>query len=346
MRYQIFGRSGLRVSELCLGAMTFGEAWNWGASEDETARIVDVYFDRGGNFIDTANAYTNGESEAFLGRILDGRREKAVLATKYTLSRDLENANASGNHRKNLTESLEASLKRLNTDYIDLYWVHAWDFLTPVEETMRALDDMVRAGKVLYVGVSDAPAWMVARANTLAEWRDWSPFIGLQIQYNLIERTSDRDLLPMAEALDIGVCAWSPLAGGALTGKYLNTKKDEARGARYDVTELDALLGVHSERAVAIIETLIARAEAEGRKPHQLALKWIQSKSAGSPLIPIIGARSADQLADNLGILDFDLSPETQTALDAASAIELGFPHDFINSEMVQTMVRGPLAAL
>ena len=229
MEYRFFGRSGLRVSELALGTMTFGEAWNWGASQQESAAILDAYLDRGGNFVDTANVYTNGQSENFLGATMADRRGRIVLSTKYTLAREEGNPNAAGSHRKNLKESLDASLRRLNTDYIDIYWVHIQDAFTPIDETMRALDDAVRAGKVLYVGISDAPAWWVARANTLAEWRDWSRFVGLQIQYNLIERTSERELIPMAEALDIAVCAWSPLAGGALTGKYLKSAQDSAR---------------------------------------------------------------------------------------------------------------------
>ena len=332
MRYKLFGRSGLRVSEICLGAMTFGEAWNWGASQQETAGIVDLFLERGGNFIDTANAYTNGESESFLGEILQGRRQEVVLASKYTLAMQPENPNAAGNHRKNLVESLDASLKRLRSDYLDVYWVHAWDAFTPVEETMRALDDQVRAGKVLYVGISDAPAWWVARANTLAEWKDWSPFLGLQLQYSLIERTIEREFLPLAKALDLAVCAWSPLAGGALTGKYLDKQKDEGRGARYDVSELSGLLKVHEERNVAIVQTLVELAEAEGRKPHQLALNWLRNGERGVPVIPIVGARSQDQLKDSLEILDFELSAETLAKLDEVSQIDLGFPHDFLES--------------
>ena len=189
MRYKLLGKTGLRVSELCLGTMTFGEEWGWGASKEESRRIFDAFADAGGNFVDTANLYTGGTSEKFVGDFLKGRRERFVLATKYTLNMAPDDPNGGGNHRKNLVQSLDASLKRLNTDYIDLYWVHAWDGMTPLEETMRALDDVVRAGKVLYVGISDAPAWVVSRANTLAELKDWSPFAALQIQYNLADRT-------------------------------------------------------------------------------------------------------------------------------------------------------------
>jgi aryl-alcohol dehydrogenase-like predicted oxidoreductase len=225
MKFQLLGKSGLRVSELCLGAMTFGEEWGWGASKEESHRIFNSYVDAGGNFIDTANKYTEGTSEKYIGEFIAGDRERFVLATKYTSNTRRGDPNAGGNQRKNMIQSLETSLKRLNTDYIDLYWVHAWDPLTPIEETMRALDDMVRAGKILYIGISDAPAWIVSQANTLANLKGWTEFASIQIEYNLIERTPERELLPMANALDIGVTAWSPLGGGVLTGKY--SKKDK-----------------------------------------------------------------------------------------------------------------------
>ena len=328
MEYRLFGRSGLRVSELALGTMTFGEAWNWGASQQESQNILDHFLDRGGNFVDTANVYTNGQSEEALGDAMGDRRGKIVLSTKYTLAREGGNPNAAGSHRKNLRESLDESLRRLNTDYIDVYWVHIRDEHTPIEETMRALDDAVRAGKILYVGISDAPAWWVARANTLAEWKDWSRFLGLQIQYNLIERTSERELIPMAEALDLAICAWSPLAGGALTGKYRAAATDG--DSRYDVMSgLGDLLKVNTERSQRIIDTLLQVAEKTKRKPHQVALNWLRQRELQVPLIPIIGARSVEQLKENLAILDFELDAESMEALTHASQIEMGFPHDF-----------------
>jgi aryl-alcohol dehydrogenase-like predicted oxidoreductase len=220
MRYKLLGKSGLRVSELCLGTMTFGEVWGWGASQSESHKIFDGFVEAGGNFLDTANNYTDGTSERYVGECIASDREHFVVATKYTLSMRKDDPNASGNQRKNMVQALEASLKRLNTNYIDLYWVHAWDFLTPVEEVMRGLDDLVRAGKVLYVGISDTPAWVVAQANTLAVWRGWTPFVGVQIEYSLLQREPERDLLPMAQAFDLAVLAWSPLAGGLLSGKY------------------------------------------------------------------------------------------------------------------------------
>src|SRR6266849_884329 len=212
IKYRLLGNSGLRVSEAALGTMTFGDDWGWGAAEDEARKVYDAFREAGGNFIDTANLYTNGTSESFLGEFMEGHRESVVLATKYSLAAPGTDPNAAGNHRKSMVQAVEASLKRLQTDYIDLYWVHIWDQITPIEEVMRAFDDLVRQGKILYAGVSDMPAWVVAKANTLADLRGWTPFVGLQIEYNLIERTPERELLPMAAILGLGVTAWSPLA--------------------------------------------------------------------------------------------------------------------------------------
>src|SRR5271165_6018997 len=228
MKYRLLGKSGLRVSEAALGTMTFGDERGWGSPKAEAQKIYETYREAGGNFIDTANFYTGGTSETFVGELIKGHRDSVVLATKYSSAAPGNDPNAAGNHRKNMMQALEASLKRLRTDYIDLYWVHIWDQITPVEEVMRGLDDLVRAGKVLYTGISDAPAWWVAQANTLAELRGWTPFIGLQIEYNLLERTVERELIPMAKALNIGVTAWSPLAGGVLTGKYHGHGASEA----------------------------------------------------------------------------------------------------------------------
>jgi len=221
MKYRLLGNSGLRVSELALGTMTFGEDWGWGAPKEEAQKVYNAFRDAGGNFIDTANVYTNGASETFVGEFAKGHRQSMVLATKYTNALPGNDPNAAGNQRKNMVQALEAGLKRLQTDYIDLYWVHIWDGLTPVEEVMRGLDDLVRQGKVLYVGISDAPAWWIAQANTLATLRGWSPFVGLQIEYSLVERTVERELIPMAKALQLGVTAWSPLSGGILTGRSM-----------------------------------------------------------------------------------------------------------------------------
>src|SRR5246500_5155782 len=220
MKYRLLGNSGLRVSEAALDTMTFGEEWGWGSVKDEARKVYDAFREAGGNFIDTANSYTQGTSESFLGEFMKDHRQSMVLATKYSTAARGTDPNASGNHRKNMMQAVEASLRRLQTDYIDVYWVHIWDQMTPVEEVMRGLDDLVRAGKILYTGISDAPAWWIAQANTLATLRGWSPFVGLQIEYSLIERTVERELIPMAEALNLGVTAWSPLSSGVLTGKY------------------------------------------------------------------------------------------------------------------------------
>lgn len=339
MRYKLFGNSGLRVSELCLGTMTFGEEWGWGASKPESRQVFDAFVQAGGNFIDTANHYTNGTSETYLGEFIAAERERFVLATKYTLNGRPDDPNGGGNHRKSMVQAINASLKRLGTDYIDIYWLHAWDFMTPVEEVMRAFDDLVRAGKVLYIGISDAPAWIVSRANTLAELRGWSAFVGLQIQYSLIERTPERDLLPMARALDIAVTAWGPLGGGLLTGKY-NPEADKsvAAEARYTVSPWGQAL--MQDRNFGIAAAVVKLARELGRTPSQVAINWVRQQQWGG-IIPILGARKLSQLQDNLASLDFTLTDEQLQRLDAASAIELGFPHDFLASEGVQQVIYG-----
>jgi len=333
MRYRTFGRTGLRVSDLFLGTMTFGSDWGWGASPDECRKMLDVYADAGGNVIDTANRYTDGASERIVGELLQGRRDSFVLATKYTLSRDGQDPNAAGNHRKNLTLSLEASLRALRTDYLDIYWVHIWDPATPVEETMRALDDAVRAGKVLYIGISDTPAWVVSRANMLAELRGWTSFAGLQIPYNLTQREVERDLLPMAAALDLSVAAWSPLAAGILSGKF--TRGDAGEATR---TKRENVSG----RDLAIAREVDAVADELGVSSSQVALAWTRAHQPG--VHPIIGARKLDQLTDNLAAADLVLPADAVSRLDAVSAIELGFPHDFIAS--TQEFVYGSAGAL
>ena len=320
MNYKLMGRSGLRVSELALGTMTFGEEWGWGASKEASRKIFDAFAEAGGNFIDTANRYTDGTSEKYVGEFVAADREHFVVATKYTLFSRRDDPNASGNHRKNLMHSLEASLKRLKTDYVDLLWVHAWDFMTPVEEVMRSLDDMVRAGKVLYVGISDTPAWIVSQANTLAELRGWSRFIGLQIEYSLIERAPERDLLPMARAFDIAVTPFSVLASGALSGKY--SKQGSADGDRA------AKWGRTNARNMAIADQVIKIAEEIGCTPAQVALNWVRQRPG--IIIPIIGARTAVQALDNLGCLGFRLTEGQMHQLHEVSKIELGYPHDFL----------------
>lgn len=330
MRYKLLGKSGLRVSELALGTMTFGEDWGWGASKEESQKIFEAYTAAGGNFIDTANRYTEGTAEKFVGDFIAADRDHFVLATKYTLFMRRDDPSFSGNHRKNMVQSLEASLKRLKTDYIDLYWVHAWDFTTPVEEVMRGLDDLVRAGKILYVGISDAPAWVVSQANTLAELRGWSRFVGLQLQYSLIERNIERELLPLARATDIAVTAWGALGSGVLSGKYNQNASAEGRAA---------LWGSISEKNLHIAKTVTEVAAEIDRTPAQVALNWVRQQPG--VIIPIIGAKKETQVKDNLACLEFSLSAEHLARLDEVSKIELGFPYDFVSSPGIRDLIYG-----
>lgn len=336
MRYKLLGHSGLRVSELCLGSMTFGEDWGWGGSYDESRKMFDTFAAAGGNFIDTANFYTNGTSEKYVGEFVGGDRNKWVVATKYSLNTGNGEINAFGNHRKNMIQAVEASLKRLNMEYIDLLWLHAWDFTTPVEEVMRAFDDLVRSGKVFYIGVSDTPAWIISQANTLAMLRGWTPFIGLQIEYSLKERTPERDLLPMARAFDIGVTAWSPLAGGLLTGKYNRPADETTEGGRLNNPNLSQQI---SDRDLKIAAEVSKIASEIGNSPSQVALNWLRQQPSG--VIPIIGSRKVKQLEENIACVEFELSPEHMQRLNEVSAIELGFPHDFLASSMVQDFAFG-----
>src|SRR6266436_138726 len=330
MKYRLLGKSGLRVSEASLGTMTFGDEWGWGSPKVEAQKVYETYREAGGNVIDMANFYTNGTSETFLGEFMQGHRESVVLATKYSNAAPGNDPNAAGNHRKNMMQAVEASLKRLQTDYIDLYWVHIWDGITPVEEVMRGLDDLVRQGKVLYVGISDAPAWWIAQANTLAELRGWTQFIGLQIEYNLVERTVERELIPMAKALNLGVLAWSPLAKGVLSGKYHGEGK--ADGGRMSNEAMKEFLP-EEQHATRIISAVKAVSEQVGRSMAQVALAWLRYQTV--PVIPIIGARKVSQLQDNLASLDLELSAEQLKSLDGASRIELGFPQSIYEREMV-----------
>lgn len=333
MRYRLLGNSGLRVSQLFLGTMTFGEDWGWGAPPQECRRMFETYAQAGGNVIDTAVNYTDGASERIVGELLGADRDRFVISTKYTLTTNPSDPNASGNHRKNLTRSLESSLRRLGTDRIDLYWVHIWDRHTPAEETMRALDDAVRAGKVLYVGISDAPAWVISRANTLAEAHGWTPAVAIQVPYSLIQRDIERDLLPMADELGLSVAAWSPLAGGVLSGKFLD--QATAGSTRVDAQSI-------SRRDRSIAEAVRAVADTLGASPSQVALAWTTARHPG--VHPIIGARHLHQLQDNLKAAEVHLDPEHLAELDRVSAIELGFPHDFIRQ--TRSFVYGPAAEL
>jgi aryl-alcohol dehydrogenase-like predicted oxidoreductase len=341
MRYKLLGKSGLRVSELCLGTMTFGEEWGWGASGDESRAMYDAFREAGGNFVDTANIYTNGTSETMLGEFMQGHRDSVVLATKYSNSQVMGDPNAGGNNRKAMMREVEASLKRLQTDYIDLYWMHIWDQLTPIDEVMRAFEDLVKSGKVLYVGISDAPAWYVAKANTLAEFRGWSQFVGLQIEYSLIERTPEHELLPMAKSLDITVTPWSPLAGGILAGKYLNMETDDAKSGRFGSEMMQGALQVEKERKTRIAQEVVEVAKELNVSPSQVALAWIRHKEPTS--ISIIGTRKLSQLNDNLASLNVSLSDEHMNRLNEVSKIAPIFPNRFFEQEFVGRFVYGGL---
>ncbi|MFI6325987.1 aldo/keto reductase [Nonomuraea sp. NPDC050556] len=319
MRYRLFGNTGLRISELILGAMTFGEQGGVGAPIEECRKILDEYAEAGGNTVDTAINYRDGASETFLGELLEGRRDRFVLSTKYTVTRDPSDPNAGGNHRKNLVRSLETSLKRLGTDYVDIYWVHLYDRHTPIEETLRALDDVVRAGKVLYLGISDTPAWVVSRANTLADLRGWTAFNGLQVPYSLLNRDIERELLPMAEGFGMTVTAWSPLGGGVLSGKFTNGTA--APGTRLSASNV-------SEHDHAVARAVQEVADDLGLTPSQVAIAWTTARSRA--VVPIIGARTVEQLKDNLGAAGVVLPEEAVERLESATDFTLGFPNDFI----------------
>ena len=329
MRYKLLGKSGLRVSELALGTMTFGEDWGWGASKEVSQQIFDAYTDAGGNFVDTANNYTNGTSEKFVGEFIHSDRHHFVLATKFTLSERPSDPNFGGNQRKNLMRSVEGSLKRLNPEFIDLLWLHAWDGLTPVEEVLRGLDDLVRSGKVNYIGISDSPAWVVSQSNAIADLRGWSSFVALQLPYSLASRDPERDLLPMAQAHQMSVTAWGILGGGTLTGKY-NKAGDDPK--RYDDT---------GEKQKQLAELVMEIARRNGRSPAQVAINWVRQQQGKSAIIPILGARTTAQIEDNLACLEWALSGEELTQLTEASPIALGFPHEFLARDEVRQLIFG-----
>jgi aryl-alcohol dehydrogenase-like predicted oxidoreductase len=329
VRYGLLGRSGLRVSELALGTMTFGEDWGWGASNEESRKIFERFAEAGGNFIDTANNYTDGTSERFVGEFVGADRDHFVLATKYSLTERRDDPNFGGNHRKNLVRSLEGSLRRLGTDHVDLFWLHMWDGMTPVEEVLRAMDDAVRAGKVLYTGFSDTPAWVVAQAVAVAELRGWVRPVAIQVPYSVLDRGVERDLLPMARANDLAVAVWGMLEGGVLTGKYRAAERGQTR---YEGA---------SEKELAAGDAVVALAEEVGRTSTQVAINWVRSKRDRAQIVPIVGARHVAQLDEALGCLEFDLTEEQVRRLDEVAPIELGFPHSFLQSDHVRGLIFG-----
>ncbi len=334
MRYKLFGKhTGLRVSELVLGTGNFGTGWGHGADPDEARRIFDAYADAGGNFIDTADGYQFGQSEEILGDLLAGRRDGFVLATKFTMRAD-PNANilVTGNSRKAMISSVEASLKRLKTDRIDLYWAHIADGVTPMEEIVRGFDDLVRAGKIIYAGLSDFPAWRVARAATIAELRGAAPIAGLQVEHSLVERTTEHELLPAGHALGLGVVAWSPLGGGMLTGKYRQGEKGRREGFGGKVFQAE-----NSPQRTAILDALIAVAKDAGVTPGEIAIAWVAAKGS----LPIIGPRTLAQLKSNLAAKDVRLSPEQIARLDEVSAIPSIFPNTVLRDTSTRQRFTG-----
>jgi aryl-alcohol dehydrogenase-like predicted oxidoreductase len=307
--------------------MTFGKEWGWGADEAESRAMFEVFAEAGGNFIDTANRYTEGTSERMVGELIANDRDHFVLATKFTLHDRRNDVSYSGNNRRNMMRSVEESLRRLRTTHIDLLWLHAWDSTTPEDEVMRGLDDLVRSGKVHYIGVSDTPAWIVARCNTMAELRGWSQFVGLQVEYSLLQRTPERELLPMAASMGLGITPWAPLGAGLLTGKYL---KGEAGRLANNSKKL-------TERNIGIAQAVAEVAAEMGATSAQVALRWLMDRGT----VPIIGGSRAAQIIDNLGAVGISLSSEQTARLDAVSAIEMGFPHDFLNSDGVRDVIFG-----
>ncbi|MCX5345875.1 aldo/keto reductase [Streptomyces atratus] len=341
--YRLLGRSGLRVSPLALGTATFGTEWGWGAEQDDARKLFDLYVERGGNFIDTASTYTDGSSERMLGEFTRDNRDNLVLATKYTAQRRPGDPNSGGAHRKSLLASVETSLRRLNTDYIDLLFLHVWDFTTPVEEILRGMDDLVRQGKVLYVAMSNAPAWEISRMQAIADLRGWSPLVALQIEYSLINRGGERDLIPMTRAMGLGVTPYSPLGGGVLSGKYSRadltaTGADSGESNR---KSFNAGLGMVTERTLAIADVVREVAAEVERTPAQVALAWTLQNPAVTA--PVIGARTPEQLLGNLGALEVGFAADQLARLDKVSAIDLGYPHDLLASDHIRTVTAGDL---
>lgn len=338
-QYRLLGRSGLRVSPLALGTMTFGNEWGWGSDESDARRIFDAYVDRGGNFIDTAVNYTNGSAEKILGRIIKDKRNRMVLSTKFTMAREHGNPNSGGNHRYNLVRSVEDSLRQLDTDRIDLLHVHAWDFTTTPEEIMRALDDLVRAGKILYVAICNTPAWRISQIQTLAELRGWSPFVALQVEYSLVERSVEHELLPMAQAL--GVLPWSPLGGGILTGKYRRADLSEANDADVSPTRkgIIASTGHLNAKALDIADVVGEIAVELGASRSQVALAWTLLNAA--VVAPIVGARTLAQAEDNFTALSVVFTEQQRDRLDKASALPPIFPARFMGRPMAQQLMFG-----
>jgi aryl-alcohol dehydrogenase-like predicted oxidoreductase len=331
MNYKLLGKTGIRVSELCLGTMTFGTDWGWGSDKKEALKIFDEFVGRGGNFFDTANVYTTGTSEKWLGEFCKSERENMVIASKYSLS-EAGKVNHAGNHRKNMMHSVESSLKRLDTDYIDLYYVHAWDFTVRPEELMRNLEYLVQSGKVLSIGISDTPAWIVSQCNTIAQMRGWTPFSAYQVEYCLTEHTADREIIPLTIGQELLFCGFGPLAAGLLSGKY-NIESDEPK--RMDIRKSPRL----SERNLALAERLIQICKAWGITPAQAAIRWAMQRTPNSS--PIFGARSHKHIVENLKVLDFVLTDEQLSILNEIATIDGHFPNEFLQLPRIKEILYG-----
>ncbi|KLD64531.1 aldo/keto reductase [Dyella japonica] len=338
--YYTLGRSGLRVSRLALGTMTFGDNWGWGAAQDTARAMFDRYLDAGGNFIDTADLYTDGASEELLGQFVadSGTRDRVVLSTKFSYNAQPGNPNAGGNGRKNILRAVEGSLRRLRTDYIDLYLLHTWDRLTPAEEVVRTLDDLVRAGKIRYAGLSDVPAWYASRAQTYAEAHALTPLVNLQLEYSLIERHMEHEFVPMAGELGMGITAWSPLGMGLLSGKYKPGAAGDGR-----LSKISGAPGFDrfTERNWAIVAALEAVAAKLGKPMAQVALNWVATQPGIASVI--VGATKLAQLDDNLAALSFDIPAELRGQLNDASALEPTFPYWFFG-DVQQSRIHGGVA--
>ncbi len=339
--YTTLGRSGLRVSPLALGTMTFGNE-SWGSEDAESKRIFDRYVEQGGNFIDVADVYADGKSEEVVGRfVAEGNlHDRLVIATKFTFNLQTGNPNAGGNGRKNVYRALEGSLRRLKLDYVDMYWMHVWDTITPVEEIVHTLTDLVRAGKIRYYGFSDVPAWYVARAQTLAEQQGLERVIALQLEYSLVERNIEREHIPAARELGLGVCPWSPLASGFLAGKYTREGPSSSKGSRLEVLKdsNNPVFNKFTERNWKILDAVRDVAKQLGRSPAEVALNWVASQPGVTSTI--IGATKLKQLESNLASLSFEIPAELRNKLDEASAIESVHPYMFFD-EVLQYRVRG-----
>ncbi len=339
--YVTLGRSGLIVSPFCLGTMTFGND-RWGSSDEESRRIFDRYVEDGGNFLDCADVYADGKSEEVMGRFIaeSKLRDKLVLATKFTFAAQEANPNSGGNGRKNTYRALEGSLRRLGTDYVDLYWMHVWDMVTPVEEVVETLSTLVRAGKIRYYGFSDVPAWYIARAVTLAEERGLVPPIALQLEYSLVERNIEREHVPAAHELGLGICPWSPLASGFLSGKYTREGASSSKGSRLDVLKEsnNPVFNKFTEQNWKVLEALQEAAMQLGHSAAQVALNWVATQPGVSSII--IGATKLKQLEDNLAALSFEIPPDVRQKLDDAGALEEIHPYMFFG-EVLQDRVRG-----